>query len=230
MYRDFLTGHRLESFFDFCAGYGEYVVHNLLDTPRMQQMRVQSLDEIFRRLPMPDETGTELKDDLTVFASTAEQYPGFHRIAYAIRHSTVIPQRQNANYKSGQRTEKSLYDVRYGLGNNLRRKADNANDFLEVLTEFIHAYNAETEQVFENTTEERKRDPENYARLHYRKRIAISHLDDVLALIKECTPRLVCNMLVAYGYATAGAKGSDSTDGNDDETPDNTSNPESKGA
>jgi len=32
-------------------------------------------------------------------------------------------QRQLASFKAGKRAEKPLYDVRYGLGNNLRRKA-----------------------------------------------------------------------------------------------------------
>ncbi len=147
-------------------------------------------------------------DDLTAFISTSDQAAGFHRIAYAIRRSTVRPQRDNALHKSGQRAEKSLYDVRYGLGNQLRRKADSATEFLEALAEFVHDYNAETEQKYDNTSEERKSDPQNYARTHYRQRVDTADIDDVLALTKQYGPRLVCNMLVAYGYATAGQRNS----------------------
>ena len=166
------------------------------------------------------EQDTNAKNDLTEFTQVSGKHPGFHRVAYAIRHSTVIPQRQNANFKSGQRTEKSLYDVRYGLGNNLRRKTDNAIEFMEALQEFVHSYNAETEQIYENTSEERKHDPQNYARTHYRQRISISDLDVVLMLVKRYNPRLVCNMLVAYGYATIGTKERNGTDNSDDPSSD----------
>lgn len=160
---------------------------------------------------MPEQDSTAA-NDLTEFMSTSNQHPGFHRIAYAIRHSTVIPQRQNANYKSGQRDEKSLYDVRYGLGNSLRRKTDSPQEFLEALHEFVQSYNAETVQVFENTSEERKKDSQNYARKHYRQGILISDLDDIPVLVKKYGPRLVCNMLVAYGYATSGGRSGEGGD------------------
>ena len=92
--------------------------------------------------------------------------------------------------------------MRYGLGNNLRRKTESVNEFMGALAEFLQLYNAETDQVYENTSEERKNNPE-YGRGRYRSPVAISDLDDVLALIKACKNdvALVCNMLVAYGYA-----------------------------
>lgn len=151
------------------------------------------------------EQDTTEADDLRGFMSTLNQYPGFHWIAYAIRHSTVIPQRQMAYYKSGDRSEKPLYDVRYGLGSMLRGKSSTVQEFMEALTEFVQKYNAETDQVFENTSDERKKDKEDYAKTHYRQRIAISDLDDIVALItKHKNPRFVCNMLLAYGYAASG--------------------------
>jgi len=227
-YRDFLTGNRLDAFFDFCAGYGEYVVHTLLTNSRIKQHSITSLDEIFRRITMTEQDGASLgqgthgKNDLTEFGFSSGEHPGFHRIAYALRWSTTIPQRQNANYKSGQRTEKPLYTVRYGLGHNLRRKANSADEFMEALTEFIHDYNAETDQIYENTSDERKQDPHNYARSHYRRRVRISDLDDVLVLVNERTPNLVCKMLVAYGYAAVGdsegTKAGDSDEIDNDDT------------
>lgn len=215
-YRDFLTGDQCDAFFDFCAGYGDYVISTLPANRFVRQFRVASLDELFRRIDMGEY-------DPTDFMSTSQEYPGFHEIAYAIRHSTVIPQRQNAQHKSGKRDEKSLYEVRYGLGNNLRRKTETPEEFVEALTEFIHIYNAETEQVFERTSEERKHDSD-YARKHYRRRVSISDLDDVLALVKKHGPRLVCNMLVAYGYSTESRKnkGDQYADGNDSPVESNT--------
>jgi hypothetical protein len=222
-YRDFLTGSQMDAFFDFCAGYGEYVVHTLLAQSRVGQMSVKSLDEILRRTTMI-ETGIRIEqDDLTEFTFVSGAHPGFHRIAYAIRQSTVIPQRQSANFKSKQRTEKPLYTVRYGLGHTLRRKANTAAELLEALTEFVHEYNAETDQIYENTSQERMADLQNYARTHYRQRILLSDLDDVLLLVKTYGPRLVCNTLVAYGYAAVGAGGKDPDGAKGDEEQDQTS-------
>ena len=208
-YRDFLTGGQMDALFDFCADYGEYVVHTLLATSRVGQMSVKSLDEILGRTTMIETDIRTDQDDLTEFTFASGAHPGFHRIAYAIRQSTVIPQRQSANFKSKQRTEKPLYTVRYGLGHTLRRKANTAAELLEALTEFAHEYNAETDQVYENTSEERMADPQNYARTHYRQRVLLSDLDDVFYLVKTYGPRLVCNTLVAYGYAAVGGKGTD---------------------
>lgn len=219
-YRDFLAGNQLDAFFDFCTDYGEYVVHTLRTQSRVKQFSIGSIDEIFRRIPMAEQDTTH-PDDLTEFSFSSGKHPGFHRIAYAIRRSTVNPQRQNSKVKSGQASEKSLYEVRYGLGNNLRRKANSAREFMDALTEFVQIYNAETEQVYENTSAERKEhihDLQSYVKAHYRSMVPLNDLDDVLELIKSYGPHLVCNMLVAYGYATGGknVKDDDSqnTDGN----------------
>lgn len=219
-YRDFLTGHRLDSFFDFCSGYGEHLLRTLPENRFTPQCSITSLNEIFRRIKMSDHDRTP-QDDLTEFSSTSKLHLGFHEIAYAIRQSTVIPQRRKANNKAEpEKYSKPLYDIRYGLGNNLRRKTDSAADFMEALTEFLHSYNAETEQVFENTSdsEERRRNREAFDQANYRRRVSPEHLDDVLALVKQHGPRLVCNMLVAYGYATTRRKGAD--DSRSEETDD----------
>ena len=164
------------------------------------------------------EQGTSHPDDLTEFSFSSGKHPGFHRIAYAIRRSTVIPQRQKANHKANPNVEESIYEVRYGIGHNLRRKANSAREFIDALTEFVQIYNAETEQKYEETNKEVKQDLQNYALTHYRSRISIGDLDDILELVKMYGPHLVCNMLVAYGYATGGKNTRDGdsqdTDGN----------------
>lgn len=197
-YRDFLAG-KPNSFFRFCSDYGEFVVRKLADPQNryIRQHSIAALDQIIRRIKMPNV-------DPEDFISTANRYPGFHSIAYAIRHSTVIPQRQLARAKAQEPgAEKPLYDVRYGLGNTLRRKTDNVNEFMSALMEFVQVYSAETTQVYESTSEDRRRNP-TFGEKRYRKQISITDLDDVLALIKKYDNdvTLVCNMLLAYGYAT----------------------------
>jgi hypothetical protein len=196
LYRDFLAGQQTDAFFAFCVAYGEYVVRKLSDPGNRytRTFSIESLDEIIRRISVSNVDPTE-------FISTSSQHKGFHNIAYAIRHSTVIPQRQLAQFKAGKRTEKPLYDVRYGLGNNLRRKANSEGEFMTALAEFLQLYNAETEQEFENTSDKR-RNNKDFGRGLYRSAIAITDLDDILGLIRKHGVELVCNMLLAYGYAS----------------------------
>lgn len=214
-YRDFLSGHRTQAFFDFCAGYGEYVVRTIPENSRIKQIGITSLDEIFRRIGMAEQ-GTVATDDLTEFISTAGKHEGFHRIAYAIRQSTVMPQRAKARAKGEAPGAKSPFEVRYGLGNSLRRKTDSRRDFMVALAEFVQLYNAETEQEYENAAKEHGQDVEA-PRRYFRKLVNVEDLDDVLDLVQKYDAQLVCNMLLAYGYATnrrkeaADASGSDET-------------------
>lgn len=109
--------------------------------------------------------------------------PGFQNIAYAIRQATVTAQHRK---KQGDRK----YDVRYGLGQQLARKAAYPQDFIAELADFLARYNAESAQVME-----KRAGP-------YRRSIRTSDIDDIVALIDEFDDsRLICNLLVAYGYA-----------------------------
>ena len=112
--------------------------------------------------------------------------PGFKNIAYAIRQSTVV-----AQWRKQQRDRR--YDVRYGLGQQLARKAHYPQEFIAELSEFLQSYNAENAQVMEN-----RAGP-------YRRSILMSDIDDIVALVDEHGSRVVCNLLVAYGYARSGA-------------------------
>lgn len=109
--------------------------------------------------------------------------PGFQNIAYAIRRATVT-----AQYRKQQGDRR--YDVRYGLGQQLARKAAYPNEFIAELADFLAKYNAENAQVME-----KRPGP-------YRRSIRTSDIDDIVALIDESgDSRLICNLLVAYGYA-----------------------------
>ena len=108
---------------------------------------------------------------------------GFRNIAYAIRQATVT-----AQYRKQQNDRR--YDVRYGLGQQLARKAAYPQDFVAELADFLGKYNAENAKVMET-----RPGP-------YRRSVRTSDIDDIVALIDEFSDsRLICNLLVAYGYA-----------------------------
>ena len=62
-------------------------------------------------------------------------------------------------------------------------------EFVAVLSDFMHMYNAENAQVMEN-----RQGP-------YRRSIQTSDIDDVVGLVDEYGALLICSLLVAYGYA-----------------------------
>ena len=125
-----------------------------------------------------------------------QKHPGFANIAYAIRQSTVV-----AQYRKQQNDRR--YDVRYGLGQELARRAKYPDEFVSALSDFLHKYNAENAQVMENRSGP------------YRRSIQTTDIADIVALVDRYGSELICNLLVAYGYARSPREGlpAESTEG-----------------
>lgn len=110
---------------------------------------------------------------------------GFRNIAEAIRRSTVIPQGQKANGRD------TLYEIRYGLGDKLIRHSQYPAEFVQELSEFIHAYSRETGRKLETRQQQ------------YRKNITTNDIEAIVDLIDQYDAPTIANLLVAYGYARA---------------------------
>ena len=180
-YRDFVAGEKWDAFFAFTLGYAHYLMQRLASNKYVAQFTTPNL----RRLLM---TGPK------VFAQIVEN-EGFRNIAYAIRHSTVIPQRRKA------RKQDYLYEIRYGLGAELKRKAAVKEEFLTVLADFVHNYNQENAQVLERTGKQMRKD------------VRTSDLEDVTRLVDEFGSEVVAYLLVAYGYAREPREDGDTNSG-----------------
>lgn len=168
-YRDFVAGNDLHRFFAFSAGYGSYLVSALERSAFY--IKPFSEEKLERLLTM-----TEPK------LSPIIQSQGFRNVAEAIRRSTVIPQyigRKSSNF-----------DVRYGLGQELKRKAQYADDFIQELAAFMHSYNEENARVYERTKGQSRR-----------KALTVSDIEEIVRLIDEYGSETICNLLVAFGYA-----------------------------
>jgi hypothetical protein len=111
------------------------------------------------------------------------QNDGFRNIAYAIRHSTV-------SLQNAKKFRKPATDIRYGLGQQLARKSAYPDDFLAELGEFLHLYNAENAQL-----REKDRNP-------FRSDVRMEDMEEIVKLVDRFGSKVVCNMLVAFGYAT----------------------------
>ena len=169
-YRDFLSGDELDALFDFLADYGRFLISEL----EREHYYVKPFTESnLRRLI--EMSHPELSPIL--------QNQGFRNIAEAIRRSTVIPQ-----YIGRQQSQ---YEIRYGLGQELKRKAQYPDEFIRALAEFMQSYNEENARVYERTKGKGFR----------RKAITTQDIEDIVALVDEYGSQTVANLLIAFGYA-----------------------------
>jgi hypothetical protein len=76
------------------------------------------------------------------------------------------------------------------LGQQLARKSAYPDDFLAELGEFLHLYNAENAQL-----REKDRNP-------FRSDVRMEDMEEIVKLVDRFGSKVVCNMLVAFGYAT----------------------------
>jgi hypothetical protein len=169
-YRDFVAGNNWEALFDFAAGYSHEVIRRLNARERWVPAFTILL---LRRLIMASN-----KPLLPIVENT-----GFQNVAYAIRHSTIIPQSLKADGKQ------FLYDIIYGLGAELKRKATVRDEFVVALSDFMQSYNRENAQVLENRKQQMRRD------------LRISDIQEIVRLVDEYGSEVVANLLVAFGYA-----------------------------
>jgi len=179
-YRDFCSGDDLEAFFAFTTPYSAFIIGR---RERRQYARQFTTDNLRRLIMASDEKLMPILENR-----------GFQNIAYAIRQSTVIAQFRK---QQGDRR----YDVRYGLGQQLARKAHDSREFIAELADFLHKYNAENAQVMET-----RPGP-------YRRSLQVSDIEDIVRLIDTYGAKTVCNLLIAYGYARTGQTGEEIPEG-----------------
>ncbi len=167
-YRDFLSGGKWEAFFYFTAAYASFLMRELdREHYWVRPFTTHNLEVLVMKSNEP-------------LAPILES-PGFRNIAEAIRRSTIIPQ-----YRGRGESE---YDIRYGLGQELKRKALYNDEFIAALSEFMQSYNAENARVYEKTGKQ------------YRKNILTSDVEDIVRLVDKYGAPTVGNLLIAFGYA-----------------------------
>lgn len=168
-YRDFIVADHLHPFLEFSTAYSSWLIsEGEKGTFPPRKFTTHNLRRLFVSIQ------PTLSDILDA--------QSFQNIAYAIRQSTVT-----AQYRKSQNDRR--YDVRYGLGRDLVRRAQYPDEFLAALSDFLHKYNAENAQVMET-----RPGP-------YRKSIHTSDIQGIVQLVDEYGSELIAQLLVAYGYA-----------------------------
>ncbi len=179
-YRDFVSGHDTETFFDFAARYGDYYLGKRYRNQWAAQFTTEGISTLMAQAKEREKLSPILANE------------GFQAIATAIRRATVIAQFQAAR-ESGY-----PYEVRYGLGQQLLRSAAYPEEFIAALSEFLQSYNAENARIAERIA---KGSLKNTGR-NRRAMVQTEHIKEIVRLVDQYeSSELICKMLVAYGYA-----------------------------
>lgn len=175
-FRDFLSSRDsdLHAFFDFTSSYAVFLMQRLIRQPQLptRQLTTKNLEVIIMS------TDTIRPKPM----SPIVQNEGFQNVSEAIRRSTVVPQRRKSKGDS-------LYDVRYGLADELRRHARYPDKFLQALSDFVQSYNQENVRVSVRVGKQ------------FRKDITTEDLKQVVVLMDEYDPTTIAHLLIAFGYA-----------------------------
>ncbi len=185
-YRLFLSSDDLYLFLNFLGSWASHLIRTGQGKDIRKRAR-QFHRENLRRLIV----GMDGK-----LSQIVEESSGFNSVAAAIRRATVYAQ----HYKG----EKNAFEIRYGLVQEWKRRAKFKNDFVIALCDFANGYNAENARYIEKL----KKSP------HERPRgkgpfISQEDLKEVIRLIDDHGSELICILLLAFGYASAGKKAQD---------------------
>jgi hypothetical protein len=170
-YRDFLSLNSLAHFLVFLVDYGAYA---LAQADRGKPVGWFSTD-LLRRVFMGMEESTGRLGEIL-------ENPGFQSVAAAIRRST-----RGALYAKKLSNDRT-YEVRYGLAQELKRKALYKEEFAAALAGFISEYMTENLRAADRNKRQRPA-------------VTTTDLEKVIALMDSHNPETVAMMLIAYGYA-----------------------------
>jgi hypothetical protein len=188
-YRLFLSSDNLFLFLNFLGLWASHLIRTGQEKDIRKRAR-QFHRENLRRLIV----GMDGK-----LSQIVEESSGFNNVAAAIRRTTVYAQR----YKG----EKNAFEIRYGLAQEWKRRAKFKNDFVIALCDFVNGYNAENARYIEKLKKSSHEKPRGKGPF-----VSQEDLKEVIRLIDEHGSELICMLLLAFGYASAGKKAQDVED------------------
>lgn len=176
LYRDFLSATDERTLLEFLASYASHVVRSRERKRFVRQFTTKNLRRLLVRSGKDSEEKKfkEIVDD-----------PGFRAVAGAIRRSTVTEQ-----YHKSQGNQ--VFEIKYGLFQDFKRKARFPDQFIGALSEFVNTYdiqNARREEQLKGKAGRR------------RSRLSVAELDSIVDLIDRHTSETVAMLLIAYGSA-----------------------------
>ncbi len=171
LYRNFLSLGLLEHFLEFLVDYGAYALGIADRGKPIQWFTTTLLRRVFMGLDNDTSNLSEILDN-----------PGFQSIAAAIRRST-----RGALYAKKLGNDRT-YEVRYGLAQELKRKALYKEEFAAALAGFISEYMTENLRAADRGKRQRPA-------------VTTTDLEQVIGLMDKYDSETVAMLLIAYGYA-----------------------------
>ncbi|WP_434501942.1 hypothetical protein [Prevotella sp.] len=133
LYRDFISGSDINSFFKFSFWYATYLTSMKSKNKYVRAFSIKTLDKLYKNMTQ----------NLNLMEIIHNE--GFQAVAKAIRKSTVTLQYTPK--------DKRKYEVRYGIAQTLQTKSKSKEDLVEFIGEFIATYNSETARYYEKKGE-----------------------------------------------------------------------------
>ncbi|WP_019538392.1 MULTISPECIES: hypothetical protein [Proteiniphilum] len=132
LYRNFISGSDINSFFRFSYWYAIYLSTRVSNKKYARSFSIETLNQFYKCMDTNELKLSEIISNI-----------GFKAVAGAIRKSTVSLQYTPK--------ENRKYDVRYGIAQTLQNKSKSKEDLAEFTGEFIALYNSETARQAEKT-------------------------------------------------------------------------------
>lgn len=179
-YRDFLTAgpELVPALLEFLGGHAVHVMRSRVRGQYAPPFTLPVLSEFLRRLFVNQDQSKDLAPIL--------ESEGFKNVARAIRLSTVTEMFHHSR-------SQQEYDIRYGLLQDLKRKARFKDQFVSELSDFVTNYN------YENRRKQEQRGGASYRR---RPQVTTSDLADVVRLLDAYPSETVAMLLLAYAAAS----------------------------
>ena len=171
LYRNFISTSSVYDFLNFSYWYATYLSSKLSKNEYAIPFDIETLNKFYKNMETQELNLSEIISN-----------PGFQAIAKAIRNSTVTLQFTPK--------EERMFDVRYGIAQELKSKSKSKSDLAEFIGEFISFYNAEIARNYEIK-----------GSTSYRSTVKHEELDDFYALLDKYPSRLVGALLASYGFA-----------------------------
>ena len=177
-YRQFITTNKLEYFLDALCLYSQFLMQELSKKkPFVYPFRTKFITKFFQ-LTKEYYMKTTNQSLLPIFETE-----GFSNISSAIRYSTI----------SLQFTPKAnrLYEIRYGLAQDLKQKSAYRDELVEYLMCFITSYNQENAKLKEKKGKD----------FITRSTIKQQDIIEIINLIDKYGCNIIGKLLIAYGYS-----------------------------
>lgn len=177
-YRQFLTTSNIDVFLDFMVDYATFLMRQIDKGNFYVKAFTSKILEVFI---------LNVKQDYKVILNNE----GFKNIAKAIRNSTI-----SAQYRNTRNDSSIKYPIKYGLAQDIKRKAPYKDELVEYICDFITWYNSETAKAAE-------KNPELLRTGKIRATVKYQDIEDFISLLEDdkFDSNIVGKLLCAYGYS-----------------------------